>query len=509
MKIARSFFGDNKPFSSFDLEILLTDNNQASGVELWEEMCSIEEERTGQRELHKLQVMLRDIEQSNDLQSPEKCKHINEPVGEFEDSKDSNSDEKQTHKFSLEKNHSHLEESLLEYESDFEDWEEDITLDDEDSWLLKTPPKNAKSGDKPKCWLTDDIRTPELNRVKGSLASKLDLISIQNRKDKLNNLLAKHNIGQHSESAPGRLYQAESMCSVMSLDWEYDQDSPIRRRDFGKSMENNALDDLQPMSLKFESSPVSQRSVQIAPGPLTRRVGSSGMNANFRSSSFSDRSDSSGDFSTSPRSSLGSSRNSLELADDIAVRKPKAKGGRKILLPISSLFEASIPEETLENKRVKSGIMLNPYAAWDLMTEQKLASGRCSSETSSFPPQGDANLTVKLPTASSDGPAIRRRAPGNQLSQSSDSIPRSRRSNIGSPYSSKDQVSASTSVRSSMPRPRTSIPSSKKNVVSPRVSQNPDVVPRRGRSPERRSRSPDIVPRKSGIVPRGQLANRY
>ncbi|XP_065058329.1 uncharacterized protein LOC135686092 isoform X3 [Rhopilema esculentum] len=490
MKIARSFFGDNKPFSSFDLEILLTDNNQASGVELWEEMCSIEEERTGQRELHKLQVMLRDIEQSNDLQSPEKCKHINEPVGEFEDSKDSNSDEKQTHKFSLEKNHSHLEESLLEYESDFEDWEEDITLDDEDSWLLKTPPKNAKSGDKPKCWLTDDIRTPELNRVKGSLASKLDLISIQNRKDKLNNLLAKHNIGQHSESAPGRLYQAESMCSVMSLDWEYDQDqialsspygrpvmayenyeltdSPIRRRDFGKSMENNALDDLQPMSLKFESSPVSQRSVQIAPGPLTRRVGSSGMNANFRSSSFSDRSDSSGDFSTSPRSSLGSSRNSLELADDIAVRKPKAKGA-----------------------------------------EQKLASGRCSSETSSFPPQGDANLTVKLPTASSDGPAIRRRAPGNQLSQSSDSIPRSRRSNIGSPYSSKDQVSASTSVRSSMPRPRTSIPSSKKNVVSPRVSQNPDVVPRRGRSPERRSRSPDIVPRKSGIVPRGQLANRY
>ena len=53
------------------------------------------------------------------------------------------------------------------------------------SRLLKTPPKNAKSGDKPKFWLTDDIRTPELNRVKGSLASKLDLISIQNRKGTL------------------------------------------------------------------------------------------------------------------------------------------------------------------------------------------------------------------------------------------------------------------------------------------------------------------------------------
>ena len=40
--------------------------------------------------------------------------------------------------------------------------------------------------------------------------------------EKLNSLLAKHNLGSHTESAPGRLYQAESMCSVMSMDWEYD-----------------------------------------------------------------------------------------------------------------------------------------------------------------------------------------------------------------------------------------------------------------------------------------------
>ena len=120
---------------SFDLEILLTGKNQASRLEVLEEMCSIEGERTGQRELHKLQVMLRDIEQSNDLQSPEICKHIDEPVvGEVEDSKDSNSEEKQTHKFSLEKSQSDLEKSLLEYGYDFEDWEEDISLDDEDSW---------------------------------------------------------------------------------------------------------------------------------------------------------------------------------------------------------------------------------------------------------------------------------------------------------------------------------------------------------------------------------------
>ena len=41
--------------------------------------------------------------------------------------------------------------------------------------------------------------------------------------EKLTNLLAKHNLGSHPESAPGRLYQAESMCSVMSMDWEYDE----------------------------------------------------------------------------------------------------------------------------------------------------------------------------------------------------------------------------------------------------------------------------------------------
>lgn len=42
--------------------------------------------------------------------------------------------------------------------------------------------------------------------------------------DKLNSLLAKHNhLGSHPESAPGRLYAAESMCSVMSMDWEYDE----------------------------------------------------------------------------------------------------------------------------------------------------------------------------------------------------------------------------------------------------------------------------------------------
>ena len=41
--------------------------------------------------------------------------------------------------------------------------------------------------------------------------------------ERLSHLLAKHNLGSHPESAPGRLYQAESMCSVMSMDWEYDE----------------------------------------------------------------------------------------------------------------------------------------------------------------------------------------------------------------------------------------------------------------------------------------------
>ena len=49
--------------------------------------------------------------------------------------------------------------------------------------LLETPTKREISAvKKPKLWLDQDVRTPELNRVKGTLASKLDLIAIQSRK---------------------------------------------------------------------------------------------------------------------------------------------------------------------------------------------------------------------------------------------------------------------------------------------------------------------------------------
>ena len=49
--------------------------------------------------------------------------------------------------------------------------------------LLETPAKRELSAiKKPKLWLDQDVRTPELNRVKGTLASKLDLIAIQSRK---------------------------------------------------------------------------------------------------------------------------------------------------------------------------------------------------------------------------------------------------------------------------------------------------------------------------------------
>lgn len=48
--------------------------------------------------------------------------------------------------------------------------------------LLKSPSSSVRADKKPRSWLSNDIKTPELNRVKGSLASKVDLILIQSRK---------------------------------------------------------------------------------------------------------------------------------------------------------------------------------------------------------------------------------------------------------------------------------------------------------------------------------------
>eukprot|EP00794_Sanderia_malayensis_P007050 gene7050-7842_t len=378
-------------------------------------MISNDDETRGHKELQKLQLMLRNLEEHNDLPSPEKSK------SQFAICNDDN-----RHIINI---------------------EDDISLDDEDSWLLESP---VKSPQKPQLWLVEDVKTPALARVKGSLASKLDLISIQNRKEKLSQLLWKHN-PPIPDSAPGRLYQAESMCSVMSLDWEYDEDEfylafsssnerPPTASDYyqmtdfdeidARQMNNGKLksklaftdpqksnrsdiivenDGLQPMSLDFESPPIVKRSVQVAQGPIITQRDSPygkknilsddteksddfivkpvggikirgskpnyrkadtcdyGSNSRFRSSSLSDQSDSSGDQQISPCGSKSSSRSSLSSTDDYGQRKKlngSAKGQRR-LLPISSLFKHSIEEEEEKHSNNFELDSQNSYFNWN------------------------------------------------------------------------------------------------------------------------------------------------
>eukprot|EP00112_Aurelia_sp_Birch-Aquarium-sp1_P016179 Seg3647.3 transcript_id=Seg3647.3/GoldUCD/mRNA.D3Y31 product="hypothetical protein" protein_id=Seg3647.3/GoldUCD/D3Y31 len=548
-------------------------------------MYSSDEEPKGARELHKLQLMLRNLEERNDLPSPEKIKAHDfsteennqgeqdeyvEEVIYLSNNVNNNSEQKIYEKIQVDsfanKVHLDLNKSLLEDEFDSINMEEDISIVEEDSWLLETPTKREITAvKKPKLWLDEDVRTPELNRVKGTLASKLDLIAIQSRKEKLNSLLTKHSLGSHAESAPGRLYQAESMCSVMSLDWEYDEefggmsrarqasaitDSPIRRREHGGSFEDGGFDELQPMSLNFDSPPAQRRSVQVAPGPvITRRTGpnqgartspdrlvdgdgsslivrptggirprtnrmeyerpdsrDSGSGHLIRRSSLSDRSDSSGEYQGSPRSSIGSSRNSLGSVEDVGIRKPRGKDDRR--------FEPV--------RRSKTAL---PKTASSAMSQGGL---RSSNDNISFSKQrssavndsADPSLTVKLTTESQDGPVLRRRganpsANSSSLSLSGGSIPRSRGFKPDTSRKNKEQMTSSPVMKSNMQGRRTSAPIQRRNFplqkgVSPRGegSQSPEFSARRASSPEARSRSPDLIARKGGIVPRGQATNR-
>ena len=117
-------------------------------------MYSADEEPKGARELHKLQLMLRNLEERNDLPSPEKIKAKEFPIEDDNqeeqdenveeviflsnnninnNSKEKNYDKNQVDSFAN-KEHLDLNKSLLEDEFDSINIEEDISIVEEDSW---------------------------------------------------------------------------------------------------------------------------------------------------------------------------------------------------------------------------------------------------------------------------------------------------------------------------------------------------------------------------------------
>ena len=118
------------------------------------EMYSADEEPKGARELHKLQLMLRNLEERNDLPSPEKTKAKEFPTGDDNEEEqdenveeviflsnnniNNNSEEKNYEKLQNDsfanKEQMDLNKSLLDGEFDSISMEEDISIVEEDSW---------------------------------------------------------------------------------------------------------------------------------------------------------------------------------------------------------------------------------------------------------------------------------------------------------------------------------------------------------------------------------------
>ncbi|XP_066928630.1 uncharacterized protein [Clytia hemisphaerica] len=154
-----------------------------------------------------------------------------------------------------------------------------INSEDENSWLYESPQKIQTPGkgiQTPEKWLTENLTTPELLRVRGSLSAKLDVMKIEKRKGLF------HTDPQHRKISNIR---KESMQSVNSLDWDYDEErqawsEPAIPR--GQSNANDSKpfsldwsddeDELVPMKIDFNSPP---NDVKPRGGAVVRRgVGS-------------------------------------------------------------------------------------------------------------------------------------------------------------------------------------------------------------------------------------------
>lgn len=138
------------------------------------------------------------------------------------------------------------DEYSLEGTSDVTDAEFNMTVDSEDSWLYESPQKLQTPGRKiqtsPDKWLKENLTTPELMRVRGSLSAKLDVIKIENRKG-LNHT--------DPQIRGGEGYKKVSMQMVNSLDWDYDEEKD-QSNEYNKSrlqsddFTDNINDDFDP-----------------------------------------------------------------------------------------------------------------------------------------------------------------------------------------------------------------------------------------------------------------------
>ncbi|XP_057314070.1 uncharacterized protein LOC130655344 isoform X2 [Hydractinia symbiolongicarpus] len=173
-------------------------------------------QKVGAREsVNKLHDLVHKLEEENDLPSPKK--HENGFSEHFESSNSVSHDE----------NMNNNDRCSLENVGPVQEFEFDTDLDSEDSWLFESPKKFQTPGPSrsPEKWLKDDTSTPELMRVRGSLSAKLEVIAFESRKGQYQKLSNRKDSSEVRRISKQNKFG--SMNSVLSLDWDYDEDDEL------------------------------------------------------------------------------------------------------------------------------------------------------------------------------------------------------------------------------------------------------------------------------------------
>ncbi|XP_065669047.1 uncharacterized protein LOC100202714 isoform X13 [Hydra vulgaris] len=120
---------------------------------------------------------------------------------------------------------SFIEDCSLDEIEPLENIEYDTDMNSEDSWLYQSPTKisTPQRSKNTEIWLKENVSTPELLRIRGSLSARLEVIGIESRKEQYNSARRKDSYENRKISKTNKM---KDFGSSMSLDWDFD-DSQI------------------------------------------------------------------------------------------------------------------------------------------------------------------------------------------------------------------------------------------------------------------------------------------
>ncbi|XP_012557405.2 uncharacterized protein LOC100202714 isoform X4 [Hydra vulgaris] len=168
---------------------------------------------------------------------------------------------------------SFIEECSLDEIEPLENIEYDTDMNSEDSWLYQSPTKisTPQRSKNTEIWLKENVSTPELLRIRGSLSARLEVIGIESRKEQYNSARRKDSYENRKIS---KINKMKDFGSSMSLDWDFDarkpkhleqthyawvdrlqQNNQINERKENKPFKLNWSDEeeLEPMRMNFNS----------------------------------------------------------------------------------------------------------------------------------------------------------------------------------------------------------------------------------------------------------------